>query len=98
MGAALLMIWYRRWFKRTTAHTIELPIQISAALKARLIGFILGIAVLVAGIYGFLQTSDHFALQTFVRKFVISSVAIILVELIIYSAIWQLKAARRRVV
>ena len=93
LGAALMIIWYRRWLQTTTAPTIELPLQISEKLKLRLIGFILGLAILLAGIYSFLQTSDNFALQTLVRKFVVANVAITLVELIIYSVIWQWKAA-----
>lgn len=96
LGAAWLLIWYRRWFERTEAPLSALPLEISPLLKTRFFAFLLGFPVLLAFVYSFAATAAVFEIQAFVRRFVVASVGITLVELIIYSMIWQWKARRQR--
>jgi hypothetical protein len=99
LGTALLAVWYFRWLKHASEQEVRLPVHLPQHLKTRLICFLLLSAVLCAGIYSYWATSSsggESGLQPFVRNLVVASVGFLFAELIVFSGIWHLKAARQQ--
>jgi hypothetical protein len=94
LGAALLFYWYLKWLKTASQQPINSVIQLSTQVKSLIILVMGLIAAIGASIYGLSQVtlfSDFYSFYKFVGFSVIAGIAILCIELVIFSVIWHFK-------
>jgi hypothetical protein len=92
LGAALLFYWYLKWLKKASKQPVNFVIQLSTQAKWLIILVMGLIAAIGASIYGLTKItsfSDFYSFYQFVGFFVIASIAILCIELVIFSMFWH---------
>ncbi len=96
VGASLLLFWYLRWFKQAPMQAVALPVEPADALKRRLLVLMSATAFSGAVAFGYAGTTSFMGIgwiQPFARLFVVRGIAILFAELLIFSALWHLRAS-----
>lgn len=89
-GAALLIYWYLKWFRGTSRHPVNLPVQLSSQFKRRFIILAALSASILAGVNGFRNISTMFNLHDFALHATLAGFSAVIVELIVFSVFWHL--------
>lgn len=89
-GAALLIYWYLKWFRGTSRHPVNLPVQLSSQFKRRFIILAALSASTLAGVNGFRNISTMFNLHDFALHATLAGFSAVIVELIVFSVFWHL--------
>lgn len=99
VGAALLIYWYIKWLKRAPAQPVQLPVNMPANLKLYLVSFMAVAALLVASVYSYWRLPEFSGLgwlRPFARRLANGGISVGIVELLIFSFAWHLRASRSR--
>ncbi len=91
VGLGLLIFWYRQWLREAPAQNPEI------AAKSRWLLWMSFAAGLMAAICAYLATVSFAGvgwIQPFVRVFVVRGVAILGVEMLLFSVLWHLQNRR----
>lgn len=96
-GAALLIIWYRGWFLQAEEQKVDLADRLSDDGKNRLLLSMALVACLGSGLYSILTLPSFSGLSwlpSFTRNLIITGIGILVVEVVVFSCIWHVKASR----
>jgi len=91
LGLALLAFWYWRWFKRTPPQPVPPQLRMSTRAKHWITGSILVIATGSSAVYAYFYSYHLASLGIFVGTFAVTSMSLIYIGALIFSAWWQLK-------
>jgi hypothetical protein len=95
-GAALLIYWYLKWFRGTSSHPVNLPMQLSSQFKRRFIILAALSALILAGVNGFRNISSMFSLHNFALHATLAGFSAVIVELIVFSVFWHLVQSKNK--
>jgi hypothetical protein len=98
-GASLLISWYLNWFKQAPSLPVQMPVQVLAPFRLRLILLSAMVAFITAIVFSYLKLSTVSRsgwLQPFARNLVLAGSAVVVFELLVFSFIWHFKASQRR--
>jgi hypothetical protein len=93
LGAALLFYWYFKWYRLAQGLPNKHLTPLSNKLRWQIIFFIGLSAGVLGSIYGYLHFSPFSSLRSlhlFIERTVIASIAIVFIELMIFSLFWQI--------
>jgi Domain of unknown function (DUF4184) len=98
LGGVFIIIWIWKWYRRTAAEDVLLPPRPSPSVKL----IVVFTCLLVASSFGVsrgLQKSEHATglpyLQLFVSGVAVSSITLLSLEMLTFSAVWWIFASRR---